>query len=246
MNRPVKLGMAAGTLGLGVATLALVGTGAFASFTAQVKDNTSITSGTFHMKAFDPLAYAHDPLIGVTPGTATVAGGTTNSVTFTQTNADPTATYKYQFTVYDSGSLSGVVNKLVYAPTSTPNTLMDHATILVEQCVHNTVTCSAVRTTLGNTTGWTKLTSHPTPYAHGSPPATFPAYESQTLPYVTPTGHSLNGFLNPNHTTGATTLAEEDSGWVTYRVIVSFSPTTPNGAEGQTFSFSLSATGHNI
>jgi hypothetical protein len=263
MSHRLKFGIAAGTLGLGVATLAMVGTGAFASFTGQVKDDTSITAGTFHLSipAADPSAVFDPAPATVTPATwdpvltadgFAISPGTTNTVTITQTNADPSSKYVYDFTVFDSGTLSGVVNKLVYQPSSSLNSLMAYANVEVEECVHNNGACQSVRTTLNVTTGWQPVSYAPTNSPSPPPAPPYPADAAHTLIFRYPGGDGLNGFLNPNSVQGASNgnpgnLKSEDSGWITYRVIVTFTQTNiPNSAQGQGFSFTLTATGINI
>lgn len=237
MASRMKIGLAAGALGIGVTTLSLVGSGVTANFTAAVKDNQSLTSGDFHLQAIEGLTYAHDPHYApATPGTVTISTTSgTSKVTFTQTNANPNDTYKYQFTVYDSGTLKGEATTVVYTPTSTPNSLMDSAVITVEQC-KATTGCSATRAKLTKTTNWVPLSSQ----SVGTAP--FAAYTTQTLHFKAGTGSGLNGFLATN----TPTLKTISQGWISYRVIVTFLPTTPNSAENQAFTFNLSVTGHAI
>jgi predicted ribosomally synthesized peptide with SipW-like signal peptide len=259
MSHHLKWLAAAGTLGVGVATLALVGTGTFAGYTAQVHDDTSITSGTFTLAVIHPLTdpvdanVVTDPTLYLEESDAppTLTSGNTNTVTFTQTTVDPSAKSVFQFTVYDTGSIPGIVDHLAYTPTTSANTLMDYARITVEECVHNDGTCQAVRSTLTKTTGWVPMTDVGYPASATVPPPPFAATGSYTFDAKSSTGNGLNGFLNPGDTlsggTGPTGLNTHGhgTGWITYRVILTFTPAIPNGAQGQSFSFSLTPKGTN-
>jgi predicted ribosomally synthesized peptide with SipW-like signal peptide len=251
MNSRLKIGAAAGTIGIGVATLALVGTGTFASFTGQVGDNTQITAGKFHMQ----VASAHDPIsdpapTGVTPSTwhptltqdavqITTTGATqTAKVTFTETNGNPDATYQFTVVVYNSGTLAGSVTTVVYTPTSS-NALTSNASVVVEQSELDHNHTNTYETT------YPMVQTNPHTPRHSVLPvatATFSGTKTEHLHFTSGTG-SLDGYIQPNtHTLQANTTEAA----MKYTIIVSFAKSTPNTAQGETYSFHLTFTGHVI
>jgi len=123
---PRKALLAAG-VSLGVGTLALVGTGTFAGLTGQVPVSAKVTSGTFTLsavagtptvtKANGQTTLTSGKLIAANVNTKVNGEGTT--LTYTLSNADPGHTYTIPFTVYDTGSLPGLVTSITYTPGGT-------------------------------------------------------------------------------------------------------------------------------
>lgn len=253
MSRGLKFGLGAGVLSIGAATMALVGTGTFASFTGQVKYNETVTAGDFHLQA----AHVTDPItdpnatswpqgfqLATDAATIRTVNGT-SVVTVTQPTADPAATYRYTFYAYDSGTLPGQITTVKYTPTSATNTLMSHALITVLE--HKSTGSFNTARTTANTTGFSALTNVGYPASLTVPPPPFAATGSYTFSHRSTSGNGLNGFLQPNTLTTTTGIPKSESqGWIEYRVIVSFTTANiTNAAENQHFKFQITFTGRN-
>lgn len=141
------------TAALGVASLAFVGVGSYASFTSSATVNNSIKTGTFQLEAL-PSTFtcgtkkatvcASGPLIGdavnggqpvqsFNAGTEpAVPSG--NTLSYSLTNANPGDTYTYQFTVYDVGTLQGQINTITYSPSGS-SALAKDTTVTVQEYI---------------------------------------------------------------------------------------------------------------
>lgn len=221
-SRPY-LAISAAVIGAGL--LASVATGADASFTNAISSHNVVTSGTFALKASNASASASDPQNGVTltQPTATIAnqaGAPDTLVNFSASNVDPAGTYTYQFNVYDSGSLPGVIDSITYTP-GTNNALQDNATIELMD--------------LNN--------GHILTNANGGP-STFAASDKVTFNTLYGTGNGLTDFVQPNPSDTGTIGGEA---MTSYKMIITFNNATiPNSAEGETATSSLTVNGHNV
>lgn len=220
-----RLALAIGAVG--AATLGLVGTGSFASFTSTVTGTNSITTGTFQLQAEPDGA---PTVTGQLIGDATNGGQPTQSLTATAeptvvgqgnalnyslTNASPGDTYTYGFSVYDVGTLQGQVDTIGYAPGSSGTALLGQMTVAVQEYVNG---------------AWTDIHNSSNDGSAGTP---LPANEPHTY-YL---DYSFGpGFLQPNtlSPTGTPSYTGEESS-VSYRVVFDFlNPTTnPNSSIGQ-------------
>jgi predicted ribosomally synthesized peptide with SipW-like signal peptide len=217
------MALAAGVAG--IATLALVGTGAAASFTDSVTSTNTITSGNFQLTAEKGSAAVNDPNNGVNPylnaGNITTSK---NTVSYTMTNADPAATYTYQFSVEDTGTLPGEIDNVVYTPMASPSAgqsaLLDNMYIQVAVLQHGK---------------WVPLTTtHNGPEnVSASAPATFDMYYD--------TDNNETDFINPSDSTNPFSQTQ------TYQVTVTFNNgTITNAAELQTVTSTLMLNGHQL
>jgi len=238
---PRKALLAAG-VSLGVGTLALVGTGTFAGLTGQVPVSAKVTSGTFKLSAV-----AGTPTVTYFNGqTPTLAGGTANALpagtlnaanvtttvngegttlTYTLSNADPGHTYTIPFTVYDTGSLPGLVTSIKYAPGGTTS-LARNLTISI--CY---VTGGSCKTIYG---------PNVTPQIDSTTGATAATFDSQGGDV------NLTNFLGSNPTMGATSI-EGGHPSQTYEIVEHYSYTgATNATGGKTTTQTFTVMGHNI
>ena len=145
-----RLALAVGAVG--AATLGLVGTGSFASFTSSVTGTNAITTGTFQLQAepAGPPTVA-GPLIGdainggqpaqsLTATAEPTVVGQGNALSYSLTNANPGDTYTYGFNVYDVGTLQGQVDTISYAPGSSGTQLLSQMTVVVQEDLNGTWT----------------------------------------------------------------------------------------------------------
>jgi len=234
---PRKALLAAG-VSLGVGTLALVGTGTFAGLTGQVPVKASITSGTFMLSAKPgtptmTLNNGQYPTQTATPlsaGTLTATTVTTRvngegtTLTYTLSNADPGHTYTIPFTVYDTGSLPGLVTSIKYTPGGTTS-LAHNLTISI--CY---VTGGSCRTIYG---------PNVKPQIDSTTGATAANFDSQ--------GGDMNltNFLGSNPTMGATSIEGGHSSQ-TYEIVEHYSYTgATNATGGKTTTQTFTVMGHN-
>ncbi len=216
-----RLALAVGAVG--AATLGLVGTGSFASFTSSVTGTNAITTGTFQLQAepAGPPTVA-GPLIGdainggqpaqsLTATAEPTVVGQGNALSYSLTNANPGDTYTYGFNVYDVGTLQGQVDTISYAPGSSGTQLLSQMTVVVQEDLNNI---------------WTDVHNSSSDGSAGVP-LTAAAPHTYYLDYSF--GPS---FLQPNSLTasGAKYTGEESS--ASYRVVFDFlNPTTnPNSS----------------
>lgn len=211
---------------VGAATLGLVGTGSFASFTSTVAGSNSITTGTFKLQAepagspqvSGPLVYdainGGQPTQSLTATAEPTVTGQGNSLAYTLANAAPGDTYSYTFNVYDVGTLQGQVDTLTYAPSSAGIPLEQQMTVEVQKMVNGS---------------WTDIHNSSDSGASG---VALPASQPHTY-YL---DYSFGpAFLQPNTLTssGTPTYNGEESS-ASFRVVFTFlNPTTnPNSSTG--------------
>jgi len=221
------MALAAGVAG--IATLALVGTGAVADFTDSVTSTNVVTSGNFALAAAPGPATVNDPNNGVTnvspsylsAGTVTTSK---NTVAYHMANADPAATYTYQFSVTDPGTLPGEIDNVVYTPMANPSS--DQSALLDNMYVEVAVSQNGKWVPLTTTNGGPEHVS-------ASAPATFDMYYG--------TDSNETDFINPSDSSNPFSKTQ------TYQVTVTFNNgAIPNGAEGQTVSSTLMLNGHQL
>ncbi len=240
-----RVSLAAGALGVGALTLALVGPGSFASFTSTVTGSNSITSGTFQLEALPSGSpTVTGPLIGdainggqpnqsLTQSAEPSVVGQGNTLAYSLANANPGDTYTYAFSVYDVGSLQGQVNTITYSPGSTGSALEGQMTVAVQEDINGT---------------WTDVhTVSEETACGGCSGSALPANGSYTYKLDYNFGPS---FLQPNTiTNGVASYAGEEAS-ATYQVVFSFldasgSQNSVEGSNGGTAAPTISVNGTN-
>ena len=216
-----RLALAVGAVG--AATLGLVGTGSFASFTSSVTGTNAITTGTFQLQAepAGPPTVAGPLIVDAINGgqpaqsltaTAEPTAVQGNALSYSLTNANPGDTYTYGFNVYDVGTLQGQVDTISYAPGSSGTQLLSQMTVVVQEDLNNI---------------WTDVHNSSSSGSAGVP-LTAAAPHTYYLDYSF--GPS---FLQPNTlpTSGVANYTGEESS-ASYRVVFDFlNPTTnPNSS----------------
>jgi len=179
-----RLSLAAGALG--VASLAFVGVGSYASFTSQVVGNNKIETGTFQLeavasKSHPPSTSGEDAFDAVNydsnKGTLTIGPEPTvneegNTLSYTIPNANPGDTYTYHFSVYDVGSLQGQVNEVKYQPDLSGSTqaalLRDFTVTVLEYIPNNGGEYYPIGTTNGADAGTFSTSGYLGHYPHGA------------------------------------------------------------------------------
>jgi len=231
MMIPRKALLAAG-VSLGVGSLALVGTGTFADMMGRVPVSASITSGTFKLSATagTPSVTKTNGQTALTSGslTATTVTTTVNgegtTLAYTLSNADPGHTYTIPFTVYDTGSLPGLVTSIAYTPGGT-TTLAHNLTISI--CY---VTGTSCHTIYG---------PNVSPQIQSTTGATAATFDSRGGDV------NLTNFLGSNPTMG-TTSTEGGHPSQTYEIVEHYSNTATNATAKKTTTQTFTVMGHNI
>lgn len=218
--------MAIGTLGVGA--LALIGAGSFASFTGQANVNTNITSGTFSLAVVPGSPSVGDLINGqsLTPGTLSVYNS--NTLTYVLKNADPGHTYTIPFTVYDNGSLPGVVNSISYTPGSNAGSALA-SDMTISLCYVQGNSCLPISTP--------NVSPGPSSITTGNVGATFDTINGG--------GDGLTNFLGSNPTNGTTSTG---GGWpnVTYRITEKFNGSSTNAAQGENITQTFTINGNSL
>lgn len=206
------------------ATVALTGTGTFASFTSSVSADNSFKTGTFQLEALPTgTPTVSGPLIGdanptgqpkqgdsATPEPAVTGEG--NTLSYSLANASPGDTYTYEFTTYDVGTLQGQINTITYQPGSEGRPLLNDMTVEVQEQVNGVWT--PIHTTTGNG-------------APGVP-------ENANGAYTFYLDYSFGpAFLQPNTlVNGKPTWTGDGELGATFRVVFSINESAGNSVEG--------------
>lgn len=119
---------------LGILSLVFVQSGSFASFTATANVASKISSGNFSLgivpdgqvsvtgvDSFD-ANYATNNGSSVAGDSLVNSPNQPNKLELSLVNLTPGDTYTYSFNVWDSGSIQGLVNNIVYTPQPNPST----------------------------------------------------------------------------------------------------------------------------
>jgi len=236
---PRKALLAAG-VSLGVGTLALVGTGTFAGLTGQVPVNASITSGTFKLSAV-----AGTPQVNKGNGQATLTSGSLTAaqvtktgegatLTYTLSNADPGHTYTIPFTVYDTGSLPGIVTSITYTPSGTTSSLAKNLTISVCWSFGTLATPANCKPIYGPQT--------PAPQKDSTTGATAFRFEK-----TGPGDNNLTNYLRSNPYKQGNTVTDTGHSSLTYEIVEHYSYTgATNTTEGKKTTQTFTVNGHNV
>lgn len=224
-----KMTLAGGVLG--VAALAFVGTGSYATFTSNISASNSIKSGTFQLQAVAGTTSVSGPLIGganaegqptqnetVTPEPTVTGMG--NTLSYSLANASPGDTYSYTFTVYDVGTLQGQVNQISYAPN------LANANAAGQQLLKNTT----IEISVDENGTFEPLVDQNS----GGSDQTGPL--SASMPEVFQASYNVGpNFLQPNTLSASGTPSYTgDENSVTYEVTYSISSSAGNSAEAGT------------
>lgn len=223
----MKLGLAAGALGVGITGLSLVGTGVTANFTDAVSSHNAVTSGTFKLTAVVDATSCKigskiTTITGFTPSTPTginssvkagsiqlTANTPTHAVVSDVPNADPGRIYTCEFTVFDTGTLPGKISSVTYTPpqqTGANAYLLQGMTVGIQAVPAN-----------GAPPGWLTVSGNKLVPAAGG--ATF------SLPFGT--------FLQPN-TAEVKNAGNSNEGNWGFRVVMTVPSTLTNKAQGET------------
>jgi predicted ribosomally synthesized peptide with SipW-like signal peptide len=112
---------------LGILSLVFVQSGSFAAFTATASVKNNIETGKFSLAVTpDSNSVTVTGVDSFDANYATQAGGSLSNITPSQLQLNlgyltPGITYSYSFNVWDNGTLQGLVNNIVYTPTTNPN-----------------------------------------------------------------------------------------------------------------------------
>ncbi len=114
---------------LGILSLVFIQSGSFASFTATANVASKITSGNFSLGIVPDSNVSVTGVDSFDANYASQASGSlinlfnsNNKLELTLGYLTPGDTYTYSFNVWDSGTLQGLVNNIVYTPQPMPNT----------------------------------------------------------------------------------------------------------------------------
>jgi len=200
---------------LGIMTLVFVQSGSFASFTASANVASKITTGNFSLGVYpnqnvvvtgvDSFDANYSTNLGnnnysVTGDQLVQATNQANKLELDLANLTPGDSYTYSFNVYDSGTIQGLVNNIVYTPTVNPNTNQNSLEGSLTIQVYN-----GSGDLLGTTTGNQQATFNTKGYK-----GTYPNGN-----YFGP------DFLQPE-SNGHTTIQGSGEGFATYKVVVTY------------------------
>lgn len=218
-----RLSLAAGALG--VASLAFVGVGSYASFTSQVVGNNKIETGTFQLEAVasgshPPNTHGEDAADAVnystnkgslSIGDEPTVTGEGNTLSYTIPNANPGDTYDYHFSVYDVGTLQGQVNEVKYVPQNGA-VLSDFTVTVLEFIPNNGGEYYPIGTTNGDTPATFSTNGYIGTYPNGA--------------YFGPLFVQPNKSLNP-------ALVGDSENRAQFEIEFHFKSTASNADEGQ-------------
>lgn len=192
---------------LGILSLVFVQTGSFASFTSTANVSSSIKTGTFSLGVIpDSNSATVTGVDSFDANYASQAGGSLVNLSSNTLKLDlgyltPGDTYTYTFNVWDSGTLQGLVNNIVYSPSAKANpsqyALEKDLTIKIYDGQGNL---------LGTTTGNSSYTFNTNGYK-----GTYPNGNYFGPDFVQP---------EPN---GHTTIQGSAEGYATYKLVVTYS-----------------------
>jgi len=197
---------------LGILSLVFVQSGSFASFTSTANVASKITTGNFSLgimpnpsvlvngvDSFD-ANYAINNGASVNGDSLANYNNQPNKLELNLANLTPGNTYTYSFNVWDSGTIQGLVNNIVYTPQPNPstnqNSLEGALTIKIYDGQDNL---------LGSTTGNKSYTFSTSGYK-----GTYPNGN-----YFGP------DFIQPEHN-GNTIIPGSGEGFATYKVVISY------------------------
>jgi len=196
---------------LGILSLVFVQSGSFASFTSTANVDSKISTGNFSLGVMPNPAVSVSGVDSFDANYATnngssVSGDSLSSVSSNKlqlnlANLTPGDSYTYSFNVWDSGTIQGLVNNIVYTPQANPNTnqnsLEGDLTVKVYDAQGNL---------LGTTPGNQSYTFSTNGYK-GTPP---------NGNYFGP------DFIQPEKN-GDTTIPGSFEGFATYKVVITYS-----------------------
>lgn len=116
---------------LGILSLIFVQSGSFASFTSNATVNNKITTGNFSLSVMPNPNVLVSGVDAFDANYATSNGSSVNGdslmnvgpnvLQLNLANLTPGDTYTYSFNVWDSGTIQGLVNNIVYTPQANAN-----------------------------------------------------------------------------------------------------------------------------
>jgi len=197
---------------LGILSLVFVQSGSFASFTATANVASKITTGNFSLgvmpnpgvlvsgvDSFD-ANYATNNGSSVKGDNLVNSPNQQNKLELSLANLTPGNTYTYSFNVWDSGTIQGLVNNIVYTPQPNPstnqNSLEGALTVKIYDGQGN-----LLGSTAGNQSSTFSTSGYKGTYPNGN--------------YFGP------DFIQPEHN-GNTTIPGSGEGFATYKVVISY------------------------
>lgn len=235
--------LVAGGVSLGIGALALAGTGTFAGLTGQVPTSAKVTSGTFTLSAT-----AGTPSVNTINGQTLTAGALTDAnvtttvngegttLTYTLSNADSGHTYTIPFTVYDTGSLPGLVTSIRFTPGGSTS-LAHNLTISI---------CWSF--------GATGAGCHPIYGPHTTVPTQMDSTTGArafTFEKTGPGDNNLTNYLGSNPSEGSTSTGGGHPS-LTYEIVETYGSATPgmthvtNATGGKSTTQTFTVMGHNV
>jgi len=198
---------------LGILSLVFIQSGSFASFTSAANVDSKISTGNFSLSvmpnpnvlvsgvdSFD-ANYATNHGTSVAGDSLGQYGNQANKLELNLANLTPGDSYTYSFNVWDSGTIQGLVNNIVYTPQANPST--DQASLEADLTVQ---VYDGGGNLLGTTTGNQSYTFSTNGYK-----GTYPNGN-----YFGP------DFIQPEKN-GDTTIPGSGEGFAAYKVVVTYS-----------------------
>lgn len=192
---------------LGILSLVFVQSGSFASFTASAAVNNKITTGNFSLGVIpNSNQVSVSGVDSFDANYASKAGGSLvnlnrNTLQLNVGLLNPGITYTYSFNVWDSGTIQGLVNNIVYVPTPNVNSNQWALEKALSVSIYNGQG-DLLGTTTGNLSHTFSTSGYKGTYPNGN--------------YFGP------DFLQPEPN-GNTTIQGSGEGFATYKVVISYS-----------------------
>ena len=195
---------------LGILSLVFVQSGSFASFTSTANVDSKISTGNFSLSVMpNPGVLVNgvdsfDANYATNNGSSVIGDGLINTapnkLQLNLANLTPGDSYTYSFNVWDSGSIQGLVNNIVYTPQNNPDTNQNSLEGALTIQVYN-----GSGDLLGTTTGNQSATFSTSGYK-----GTYPNGNYFGLDFIQPEKN------------GDTTIPGSGEGFATYKVVITY------------------------
>ncbi len=195
---------------LGILSLVFVQSGSFASFTSTANVDSKISTGNFSLSVMpNPGVLVNgvdsfDANYATNNGSSVIGDGLINTapnkLQLNLANLTPGDSYTYSFNVWDSGSIQGLVNNIVYTPQNNPDTNQNSLEGALTIKVYNG-SGDLLGTTTGNQSATFSTSGYKGTYPNGN--------------YFGP------DFIQPEKN-GDTTIPGSGEGFATYKVVITY------------------------
>ncbi len=195
---------------LGILSLVFVQSGSFASFTSTANVDSKISTGNFSLSVMpNPGVLVNgvdsfDANYATNNGSSVIGDGLINTapnkLQLNLANLTPGDSYTYSFNVWDSGSIQGLVNNIVYTPQNNPDTNQNSLEGALTIQVYNG-SGDLLGTTTGNQSATFSTSGYKGTYPNGN--------------YFGP------DFIQPEKN-GDTTIPGSGEGFATYKVVITY------------------------